>query len=93
MQRRRDDKNMMKFELHRHWDNEFEKILIDMYRAGHQIAQIRDKFCQTYPHDAKMFSIAALRSMFFKILRMSIRRLSQEVWKSGRTDLPELVKL
>ena len=51
--------------------------MIDMYRAGHQIAQIRDKFCQTFPHDTRLFTIAALRSMFFKILRMAIRRLSQ----------------
>ena len=47
-----------------------------MYRAGSQISQIRDKLCQTFPRETQLFSLAALRSMFFKILRKAIRRLS-----------------
>jgi signal transduction histidine kinase len=67
--------------------------MLDMYRAGSPFAQIRDRFRQAYPREREIFSIAALRSMFFKILRMAVRRLSQEVYKSGRNDLPELARL
>jgi len=63
-----------------------------MYRAGARFAQIRERFMQHYPREKGLFTLKALRSMFFKIIRMSIRRLLSE-YEERRDILPTLTKL
>lgn len=67
--------------------------MLSMYRGGQQFAQIRDRFKELYPKETRLFTVEALRSMMFKILRVAIRRLSDQVFKNVRYNLPTLVKL
>lgn len=67
--------------------------MLRLYRTNNQLAQIRDQFKTQFPERSALFTTNSLRSMFIKLIRMAVRRLTHEVWKSGRRDLPPLVKL
>ncbi len=63
-----------------------------MYKKNYKIAVIRDLFHQKYPNDMHIFTVAALRSQIFRIIRMGIRKLYYFIANFGRS-LPEMIAL
>ena len=89
----RDEAKHMKYDLHKVWNGHFERLMADMYRAGFSFVMIRDRLCETFPKESELFSVGALRSMLFKIMRMAIRRLQEEINKSEYAPVPALTRL
>lgn len=67
--------------------------MLTHYKKFHQLNQIRDIFKRNYPAQEEFFSVEALRSEFFKILRLSLRKVAIFCDKYGKNRVPTLVKL
>ena len=57
------------------------------------MTQITDYLKEIFPKDRDAFSIVALRSQLFKILRKALRKLDTLINKYGSTRIPEFRKL
>jgi hypothetical protein len=66
-----------KFELHKRWVPAYEELLLALYRKTANVSQIRDRFQLVFPEDAAIFTVEAIRSKIFKILRVAIKKIHQ----------------
>ncbi len=82
----------VKYDLHMKWNQDFERILLNMYREGSNLTQVREHLIVTYPQHKNIFILHSLKSVFNKIMRMAIKRLRQESSSAGR-GVPALVDL
>lgn len=79
-------------ELDNNWNDKLENELIYLYKNNFQFSYIRDFFKRCNQKEEDIFTVVAVRSKLFKILRAAIRKLYYFIGNFGPST-PELITL
>lgn len=90
-----DKKEKGREELHLHevWTKQYEYELIDMYERTNNFEAITSYFIKRFSLHSAYFSVSSLRRRLFKIIRLAIRKMHEDIALSDGSCGYELLKL
>jgi len=81
------------YSLNKSWDQIHEDEMLEFYKSDQRFANMRTYFRQIHPQTADNYSIASLKSQFFRILRAVLKQISIFLQLKGQKNFPEMIKL
>ena len=76
------------FDLQRLWNDRYEQQLIEGYRTHQQFVTIRETFKANHPQHQHVWTVKALKSQFYKIIRAALRQMANFIAKHASSSLP-----
>jgi hypothetical protein len=82
-----------KLQLHRIWNGELERLLVESYRKEPDMNRIARHFRKTYPKKQQFFTPESLKGRLNRTLRESIKKVQFLRESEGHERMPQLVKI
>jgi hypothetical protein len=70
-----------------------EDEMLEFYKNDQRFTNMKAYFRQIHPNIADYYTVASLKSQFYKIIRSILKQIGVTILKRGPKNFPELIKI